>query len=237
MATQVIKLKRSATPGKVPSTADLALGEIAINTHDGKIYLKKDNGTERIVEIGSGGRAAIKVLDDISSQFDGTDTTFTLTYNSEAYAPEFLNSVVVSVGGVLQVPTDAYSISGSTITFTGAPPTGVSFYALSFEFGATSITGTLAASDGGTGLSTYSQGDALVGTSNGELETTSNSTGAIIIPVGTTEQRPSSPVVGMLRFNSETNEFEGYNGTEWKSLTEDFGSSFGVIDLNEQLDW
>jgi len=51
MANTII-LKRSATPGKVPTTAQLALGEIAINTYDGLIYIKKDNGTPSVVQIG-----------------------------------------------------------------------------------------------------------------------------------------------------------------------------------------
>lgn len=52
MANSII-LKRSATPGKVPTTSQLALGEIAINTHDGLIYIKKDNGVSpSVVQIG-----------------------------------------------------------------------------------------------------------------------------------------------------------------------------------------
>lgn len=52
---QTVQLKRSSVPGKVPTTSDLALGEIAINTYDGKVFTKKDNGTPSIVEIGAGG--------------------------------------------------------------------------------------------------------------------------------------------------------------------------------------
>jgi hypothetical protein len=51
MANTII-LKRSATPGKVPTTSQLALGEIAINTYDGLIYIKKDDGTPSIAQIG-----------------------------------------------------------------------------------------------------------------------------------------------------------------------------------------
>jgi hypothetical protein len=51
MANTII-LKRSSTAGKTPTTAQLALGEIAINTHDGKIFIKKDNGVPAVVEIG-----------------------------------------------------------------------------------------------------------------------------------------------------------------------------------------
>jgi len=49
------KLKRSAVSAKVPTTGDLELGELALNTFDGKLYTKKDNGTESVVEIGAGG--------------------------------------------------------------------------------------------------------------------------------------------------------------------------------------
>ena len=50
-----IKFKRSAVPGKVPLTTDLELGQLAINTSDGKLFIKKDNGTASIVEIGAAG--------------------------------------------------------------------------------------------------------------------------------------------------------------------------------------
>lgn len=50
-----IKLRRSASAGAVPTTAQLALGELAMNTYDGKMFFKKDDGTESIVEIGGGG--------------------------------------------------------------------------------------------------------------------------------------------------------------------------------------
>lgn len=48
---QTIKLKRSSEGGQAPSTSDLALGEVAINTHDGKMFIKKDDGTESIQEV------------------------------------------------------------------------------------------------------------------------------------------------------------------------------------------
>ena len=49
-------------------------------------------------------------------------------------------------------------------------------------------------------------------------------TGAITVPVGTTAQEPTG-VTGMLRFNSTTTSFEGYNGTAWGSLGSGGGSS------------
>jgi hypothetical protein len=49
-----IKIKRSAVPGKSPTVSDLELGELAINTHDGRMYFKRDPGTgEMVIAMGS----------------------------------------------------------------------------------------------------------------------------------------------------------------------------------------
>ena len=47
MAQNII-LKRSALPGKTPNTASLDAGEIAINTYDGKLFIKKAGNTDSI---------------------------------------------------------------------------------------------------------------------------------------------------------------------------------------------
>jgi hypothetical protein len=44
------------------------------------------------------------------------------------------------------------------------------------------------------------------------------STGSIKIAAGTTAQRPGTPTAGMIRFNNETNSFEGYLGTQWGDI-------------------
>ena len=55
-----IKLRRSATSGAIPTTSQLALGELAMNTFDGKLFLKTNqSGTEAIVEVGGGGNITI----------------------------------------------------------------------------------------------------------------------------------------------------------------------------------
>lgn len=81
------------------------------------------------------------------------------------------------------------------------------------------LAGPLNVNKGGTGQTAYSRGDVLLGTSAGSLQRSSLDTGAIIVPVGTTAQRPSSPVIGMIRFNSELGTFEGYNGASWGALS------------------
>ena len=45
-----------------------------------------------------------------------------------------------------------------------------------------------------------------------------NATGAATLPSGNTAQRPGTPAVGQLRFNTATLQFEGYNGTLWSGI-------------------
>ena len=46
--------------------------------------------------------------------------------------------------------------------------------------------------------------------------TTVNDTGYLILPVGTTAQRPGSPETGMIRYNSTLGYPEFYDGSAWK---------------------
>jgi hypothetical protein len=43
-------------------------------------------------------------------------------------------------------------------------------------------------------------------------------TDAILVPVGTTTQRPSTGVQGYIRYNSTLNRFEGYANSAWGQL-------------------
>lgn len=49
--SNTVVLKRSAVQGKTPTTSDLALGELALNTYDGNLFFKKDSGTASIVSV------------------------------------------------------------------------------------------------------------------------------------------------------------------------------------------
>jgi hypothetical protein len=47
---------------------------------------------------------------------------------------------------------------------------------------------------------------------------TMNSTGAIVVPVGTTAQRPGSPAVGMIRYNTTIPQLECYINSAWIAI-------------------
>ena len=72
--------------------------------------------------------ANIKELDDISSGFNGSTTQFNLRVSSSAVEPVSDAQLLISVGGVMQNPTNDYTVSGSTITFTTAPSAGLTFF-------------------------------------------------------------------------------------------------------------
>ena len=61
-----IKIRRSSVAGKTPSTSDILLGELAVNTNDGKLFLKRStSGSETgagvsIVEVGASGATLIE---------------------------------------------------------------------------------------------------------------------------------------------------------------------------------
>ena len=81
------------------------------------------------------GRAAtntgnVRYLDDIASGFDGSDTTFTAQVGGVSITPD-QESVKIFLDGVFQHPGsgNAYTISGSTITFTAAPVANTVFSA------------------------------------------------------------------------------------------------------------
>lgn len=75
-------------------------------------------------------------------------------------------------------------------------------------------------------------------TTNGNLSlrsTTSNvvnfqgTTGALTPPTGTTAQRPSSPVVGMSRWNTTLGLYEIWNGTAWQAITGSFDVAYLIV--------
>jgi len=50
MANEIV-LKRSAVANNAPAVGDLALGEVGINTNDGRVFIKKNDGADSIVDI------------------------------------------------------------------------------------------------------------------------------------------------------------------------------------------
>ena len=76
----------------------------------------------------SGGRFA--KMDDISSGFNGSANTFSLSLGGDTPNIASDAQVIISVGGVIQEPETDFSISTNQIVFTSAPPSGASFFGI-----------------------------------------------------------------------------------------------------------
>jgi len=117
MATTLLH-KRSSTSGDIPTTSSLALGELAINTIDGYLFIKTDDGTtERIVRFRGDPSSEASITHDTFSG-DGSTTQFTVSQVAED--EQF---IFVTINGISQ-HTDAYSFSGTTLTLSEAPEVG-----------------------------------------------------------------------------------------------------------------
>lgn len=95
----LIKLKRSAVAGKAPAVGDLALGELALNTYDGKLYTKKDNGTASIVDLSAGGSSG-PIAE--TAQVISENVTFKTGFNGLSVGP-----VEVAATYAVTVPANA----------------------------------------------------------------------------------------------------------------------------------
>lgn len=178
-----IQLYYSTTAAAVPVNTNLANGELAINITDGKLYYKDNGGTVRL--LASNGTSA-------------PVTTFSA--GTTGFTPSSATSGAVTLAGTLGTANGGTNLT--TFTNTGvffASSTSVMAQSANFTWSGTalSVTGTV----------------AVTGALTATLDSTFSSTGALLISKGTTGQQPGSPVTGMLRYNTTTNQFEGYSGS------------------------
>ena len=120
---QTIKLKRSSTGGAVPSTSSLSLGEVAINTYDGKMYIKKNDGTDAIVQIGGGSSSAVWKSYDYTAT--SNQTSFSGNDNNSESLSYVAGFVQVFLNGILLDPAVDYAATtGTSIVLTSGASTG-----------------------------------------------------------------------------------------------------------------
>jgi hypothetical protein len=114
-----LKFKRSAVPAKIPSVADIDLGEIAINTYDGKVYTKKRVGsTDTIVEVGGGGGGGTVTSVSGTGTVSGITLTGTVTTSGSLTLGGTLSgvSLTTQVAGTLPIANGG---TGTTILTSG----------------------------------------------------------------------------------------------------------------------
>ena len=112
---------------------------------------------------------------------------------------------------VIHYQCSSHSLMGNAIQTNSATATGTLLSSLSVS-GNMDVTGTFTVSD-----------NILM-----------TGTGAIDVAAGTTAERPGSASAGMIRFNTTTTSYEGYNGSTWGELGGG-GISSVVADTSPQL--
>jgi hypothetical protein len=121
------------TPGSAftwnPTTSTITFSEapVAGTTFDGRAIINLSLPALPSIPVG---------IADISPQFNGTQITFALTDSQgNSVSPSDAFSILVVLGGVVQPASSAYNIVNNQISFTEAPLTGTSFYAVCYSQG------------------------------------------------------------------------------------------------------
>ena len=145
-------------------------------------------------------------LDDISSQFNGSTTTFNLTSGGQAFFPGSAFSILVSIGGIIQEPNSSYEINNSQIVFAQAPIQTDNFFCIAL----------------GVALGVGVPADGSVGPDQ--------LSAAAIDTLGATEYRKGGTVVGaavtVVNFIGDDNEFSYNSGA--RSLDVTITSGVGI---------
>ena len=139
------------------------------------------------------------------------------TYNLPAGNPVVTGTTISSTWANNTLADIATALTGSLASDGQTPATG------SLDMNSNKIVNLAAGSTTGDAVN-YTQflaafvdptitGDLTV-TGNGEF----GGTGYLLIPKGTTAERPVVPVNGEMRYNTTTNQFEGYQGGAWGQL-------------------
>ena len=209
-----IQLYYSTTAAAVPIAGNLANGELAINITDGKIYYKNNAGVVTLfgstgdvssVSFGTTGLTpstatggAITVAGTLVTANGGTGlSSFAsgdIMYYSSGTAMSKLtigsaNQIMTSTGTAPQWST----LTSVAVTTFSAGTTG--FTPSTATSGAITLAGTLATTNGGTGLTSFTSGGAVYATSTSAL-----TTGTLPIASGGTAQ--TSFTAGYVHFGS-----------------------------------
>ena len=115
-------IKRSSVANKAPTTSDLSLGELAVNTYDGKLFLKKSvGGTESIVDLTN----ADKLDGQDGSYYTGyTDTAISNLINSAPATLDTLSEIASALNNDAALNTTLTNAIATKLPLTGGTLTG-----------------------------------------------------------------------------------------------------------------
>ena len=168
-----------------------------------------------------------KIIDDISSGFNGSETSFALQVGGSAPVPfpKYEQQLLISVNGVIQEPDPSgsagFSLSGTNIVFSSAPTNGHAFFGViyagadyvnaggTFPDGSASVPSITFSDDTDTGI--FRSGSGLVsiaanGTKVATFPTSQGSNGQALITDGAGVLSFSSVVAGSITVADESSD-------------------------------
>ena len=196
-ASQIPRHLRINLTGSAGGTGTLVVPTLS----GGKNYIIKNSSNTTIeVKTGSGTGITVPIGTSMSLYQDGTNVVVTDSHHTGA--------------GVFTTLSASGAVTGAGFTARFATPGPI---------GNTSPSTGNFTTLGTTGNVTLGNavGDQVIfnaGTATVPNNLIFSGTGTITTPSGTTAQRPGSPGEGMLRYNSELDEFEGYANSAWGSI-------------------
>ena len=118
--SSIVQLKRSALSGKVPGTGSLNLGELALNTYDGKIFFRRSGSTDTVQEV-----ITTNVLNTGSVTITGTLTAGSIVGSivgsiSASNGVVSGSSQVISILSSLNSFSSSHNIWSSSVATTGS---------------------------------------------------------------------------------------------------------------------
>jgi len=117
--TQKILLKRSGVSGSVPTTANIDLGELALNTYDGKAFMHKSGSTDEVVQFvvaGSQTSGSISVTGNVTAaNFVGSGAGLTgVTASMRPDDFDFNSDPFAGTIGYIQASGSLYKVASTT---------------------------------------------------------------------------------------------------------------------------
>tara|TARA_R100001015_G_C4634818_1_gene202241 strand:+ start:5212 stop:6084 length:873 start_codon:yes stop_codon:yes gene_type:complete len=202
-----IQLYRSSTAAATPSASDLADGELAINTNDGKLFFKNSGGA----------------VTEIASTGGNTGTVSSVAFST--------GSTGLSVSGSPITTSGTITLAGTLATANGGTgSTSTTYCNLT-----SNVTGTLPTANGGTGLTSFAAGTDYVApgtattfTAKQTLAGSTSSLSAVVKNMAEVTTVSATAATGTIDFDTSTQSVLYYTSNAAANFTVNFRCSSGT---------